>query len=70
MAPQPVAVPVSDAERIAYAYRLTHDDAWTAIVRAVEDALADLTEAERATLRRDRLISRGYVRGRLDAPRR
>lgn len=59
-------VPASEAERIAYAYRLAHGDSWTAMVRAIEDALADLAEAERNTLRRDRLISRGYVRGRFD----
>jgi len=29
----------------------------------VQDALTDLHEAERRTSRRDRLISRGYVRG-------
>lgn len=32
----------------------------------VQDALTDLCEAERRTLRRDRLISRGYVRGTID----
>ena len=62
----PAEVPASEAEQIAYAYRLAHGDSWTAIVRAVEDALADLAEAERNTLRRNRLISKGYVRGRIE----
>ncbi|WP_342635883.1 hypothetical protein [Methylobacterium segetis] len=35
----------------------------------IRDALTDLCEAERRTLRRDRLISRGYVRGALDTDR-
>ena len=64
MGSRPIDVPVSDAERIAYA------DPWTAMVRAVEDALADLTEAERHTQRRERPISKGYVRSRLDTTER
>lgn len=32
-------------------------------MQAVSDALANLAEAERRSLRRDRLISRGYVQG-------
>lgn len=67
MGAQPIEVPVTDAERIAYAYRATHGDVWTAMVRAVEDALADLAEAERRTQRRERLISKGYVRSRFDS---
>lgn len=64
---QPQEVRPSEAERIAFAYRLAAGgDAWTALVRAVEDALTDLAEAERQSLRRDRLISRGYVRAQLD----
>ncbi len=56
----------TEAECIAYAYRVANGgNAWAALVRAVEDALTDLAEAERRTLRRDRLISHGYVRGRL-----
>lgn len=62
----PVEVRASEAEQIAYAYRLAHGDAWTAIVRVVEDALANLAEAERNVVSRERLISRGYVRGRFD----
>jgi hypothetical protein len=34
---------------------------------AVSDAIADLLEAERRTSRAERLISKGYVRGRLTA---
>lgn len=59
-----VDIRLSEAEAIALAYhRAARGDAWAALVRAVEDALADLMEAERRTLQRDRLISRGYVRG-------
>ncbi|GJE62057.1 hypothetical protein [Methylobacterium trifolii] len=68
MHPQPYEPPVeirlSEAETIALAYqRASRGDAWTALVRAVEDALSDLAEADRRTLQRNRLISRGYVRG-------
>lgn len=60
----PVEIRLSEAERIALAYhRAARGDAWAALVRAIEDALADLTEAERRTMQRDRLISHGYVRG-------
>ena len=67
MRPQPYEPPVeirsTEAEAIAWAYRLVAcGDAWTALVRAIEDALADLAEAERRTEQRDRLISYGYVR--------
>lgn len=64
----PVEIRLSEAEAIALAYqRAAHGDAWTALVRAIEDALADLTEAERRSAQRDRLISRGYVRGTMRA---
>lgn len=60
----PVECRLTEAEMIALAYhRAARGDAWTALVRAVEDALADLAEVERRTVQRDRLISRGYVRG-------
>ena len=66
----PSEIRLSEAERIALAYhRAARGDAWTALVRAVEDALADLAEAERRTMQRDRLISRGYVRGAVPMPR-
>ncbi|TXN78288.1 hypothetical protein [Methylobacterium sp. WL8] len=69
MHPQPYEPPVeirlSEAETIALAYRrAARGDVWIALVRAIEDALSDLAEAERRTLQRDRLISHGYVRGR------
>jgi len=63
----PVEIRLTEAERIALAYhRAARGDAWAALVRAIEDALADLTEAERRTMQRDRLISHGYVRGSLN----
>ncbi|MGV7034756.1 hypothetical protein [Methylobacterium symbioticum] len=66
---QPHEVRPSEAERIALAYRLAAEgDAWAALLRAVEDALADLAEAERRSMRRDRLVSRGYVRAGLQHP--
>ena len=59
----PVEIRLTEAEAIALAYhRAARGDAWAALVRAIEDALADLAEAERRTLQRDSLISRGYVR--------
>ncbi|AWN36537.1 hypothetical protein [Methylobacterium radiodurans] len=61
---QPFETPSSKAERIASAYaRAAGGDTWAALVQAVADALTDLAEAERRYLRRDWLISRGYVRG-------
>ena len=60
----PVEIHLTEAEVIALAYhRAARSDAWTALVRAIEDALTDLAEVERRTLQRDRLISCGYVRG-------
>ncbi|MET7243003.1 hypothetical protein ABZT49_06505 [Methylobacterium sp. EM32] len=44
----------------------TSGDPELALRCAITDALADLMEAERRTRERSRLISRGYVRGRLD----
>ena len=71
MRPLPEEVPASEAERIAYAYRLTAGgNAWDALLQVVEDTLADLAEAERRTQRRDRLISKGYVRSAIDTGRR
>nr|WP_142581627.1 hypothetical protein [uncultured Methylobacterium sp.] len=61
---QPADIPQTEAERIAAAYLgRAGGDARAALIQAVSDALADLAEAERRSLRRDRLISRGYVRG-------
>lgn len=57
---------LSEPERIALAYFNGHrQDGWAALVAAVTDALADLGEAERQSLRQERSISRGYVRGRI-----
>jgi hypothetical protein len=50
-------------ETIAAAYLMAAEgDAGLALRRAIADALADLSEAERRTRQQDRLISRGYVR--------
>ncbi len=38
-----------------------------ALREAIADALADLSEAERRTRRVERLVSKGYARGRLYA---
>ena len=54
----------TEAERIADAYLAAHGNARAALIEAIADALADLCEAERRTAQRDRLVSRGYVRGR------
>lgn len=60
-----VEEPPSTVETIACAYlEAAGNDARVAIRNVIADALVDLCEAERRTLRRDRLISRGYVRGR------
>ncbi|MDR7036572.1 hypothetical protein J2X36_001313 [Methylobacterium sp. BE186] len=57
-------------EAIAAAYlAAARGDAEAAMLAIIRDALTDLCEAERRTLRRDRLISRGYVRGALDTDR-
>jgi hypothetical protein len=65
---RPVDDELGEAERIAQAYRAAAaGDSWAALVQAVSDALADLAEAERRTLRRDRLISRGYIRAGVPA---
>lgn len=57
-------------EAIACAYlEAASDDAATAIRAVIADALTDLSETEHGTLRLRRLISHGYVRGRLDRER-
>lgn len=59
----PVEIRLTEAETIALAYRrAARGDAWAALVLAIEDALVDLAEVERRSLRRDRLVSHGYVR--------
>ena len=63
---EPEEVWLSEAERIAFAYRLAaQGDAWAALVWAIEDALADLELAERLLRRQAGQISHGYVRGQL-----
>lgn len=58
-----VLAPHSTVETIAAAYlEAAGQDPHAAIRRVIEDALVDLCEAERRVLRRDRLISHGYVR--------
>lgn len=65
--PRPLDGHASTVEAIAAAYlTAAGGDAGLAIRRIIADALTDLCEAERRTLRRDRLISHGYVRGRVD----
>ncbi|MER2266448.1 hypothetical protein [Methylobacterium oxalidis] len=68
---RPAEIRPSEAERIAFAYRMAaRGDAWLALVRAVEDALADLDRADRRVERQAALISRGYVRGGPDGAHR
>ncbi|MET7244985.1 hypothetical protein ABZT49_16645 [Methylobacterium sp. EM32] len=63
-APAGTSCPV---EAIAASYlSQTSGDLALALRCAITDALADLMEAERRTRERSRLISRGFVRGRLD----
>ncbi len=58
----------SHVETIVRAYvEEAGGDAETALRQAICDALADLTEAERRLHRTERLLSRGYVRGRVGA---
>ncbi|MGU3359430.1 hypothetical protein ACLBWX_03760 [Methylobacterium sp. M6A4_1b] len=65
--PTPAPAWTASAETIVDAYlEEAGGDAIVALHRAVADALTDLCEAERRTLRRDRLISHGFVRGRPD----
>lgn len=54
-------------EAIAQAYlTTTQGDEGQALRIAITDALADLMEGDRRARAQSRLISRGYVRGRLD----
>lgn len=69
MPPRPSAspAPASLVDTIAAAYlQAAGGDPIRAMRSLVQDALTDLCEAERRTLRRDRLISKGYVRGMID----
>ncbi len=54
----------SHVDAIAQAYvEQAGGDHERALKEAIADALADLTEAERRTVRAERLVSRGYARG-------
>jgi hypothetical protein len=55
-----------DVEQIASNYLLeSGGDPHRALRRIIMDAITDLLEGERRSRRSERLISRGYVRGRL-----
>ena len=56
-----------NVDEIVAAYLKAEGDALAALNAAIRDALADLTEKEQRLAKADRLISRGYVRGRMDA---
>ena len=57
----------NEIEQIASSYLFeSGGDPHRAMCRIIRDALADLCEVERRSRRSERLISRGYVRGRLD----
>lgn len=59
----PPEIRLSEAETIAYRYRrAAKGDAWVALVRAIEDGLADLDEAQARAGEQRRLVSRGYAR--------
>ncbi len=59
-------MPTSPVETIAEAYvREADGDSERALRAAIADALADLTEWERRTRRAERLVSRGFARGRV-----
>ncbi|GJE14195.1 MULTISPECIES: hypothetical protein [Methylobacterium] len=61
----PADIGLTEAEAIAlHYYRAAHRDGWTALVRAIADALSDLDAAQAHAERQGRLISRGYARGR------
>ena len=64
----PVEIRLREAEVIAGAYhRAARGDAWSALVSAIVDALADLDAAEGRIARQTQMISRGYARGRTGA---
>ena len=53
-------------ETIVTAYvEAAEGDVEKALIQVVEDALANLLEAERRTHRAERLISKGYARGQI-----
>jgi hypothetical protein len=63
----PVEIRLSEAQAIAlHYYRASHRDGWTALVRAIADALVDLDAAEHRLAGQGRLVSHGYARARLN----
>ncbi|CAH1673251.1 MAG: hypothetical protein KF735_20160 [Chelatococcus sp.] len=54
-------------DEIVAAYLKAEGNAMAALNAAIRDALADLTEKEQRLAKAERLISRGYVRGRMHA---
>lgn len=58
------SAPASEAEAVALAFlQAAGDDRWAALVRLAEEALCALDQADALREERERLISRGYVRG-------
>ncbi|MFC7399619.1 hypothetical protein ACFQU1_20620 [Chelatococcus sp. GCM10030263] len=59
--------PLSDSaiDDVVQAYLQAEGDALAALRAAVRDAIADLTDRELRLAAAERLVSRGYVRGRL-----
>jgi len=53
-------------ETVVRAYLEAEGEPLAALRAAVRDALADIEDKERRLAAADRLISRGYVRGRAD----
>ncbi len=59
-------MPMPPVDAIAEAYKSeAGGDPDLALRAAIMDALADLTEWERRTRRAERLVSRGFARGRI-----
>ncbi|MFY9293605.1 MAG: hypothetical protein WAP03_23325 [Methylorubrum rhodinum] len=59
----------AEAEAIALVYRAAHrGDDQAALVAAITDALVDLDAAEERAAAARRVVSRGFVRGRVGTP--
>lgn len=59
----------AEAEALALAYRAAHcDDDRAALVAAISDALTELDAAEERIAMARRVVSHGFVRGRIGAP--
>lgn len=70
--PRPVVaaddVHLDEAETVALAYfQAAHRNGWSALVALAADALAERDDLEDRLRQRALQISRGYVRGRVDA---